>query len=119
MLIKEIFGIALIITSIFDAIKYSIQANKINKVKSAKAMSRKFINFALLNDLIKLGYGFVIWDMYIIWSSVLALFCMIHLWWMIYLWYPYRMRGCNNFKRPNIVLYFINSLLPNSIRKKL
>lgn len=116
---KNIIGILLIITGVFDALKYTIQANKISRVKSAKNMSRKFINFALMNDIVRLSYGMVIYDLYIILSSILALLCMIHLWWEIYLYYPYRMRGCINFKKPNILLYFINSILPNRIRKKL
>ena len=119
MLIRDIIGFLLIITSIFDAIKYSVQACKINRIKTAKAMSRRFINWALMNDLVKLVYGFIIFDSYIILSSVLALICMIHLWTVIYAYYPYRMRGCVNFKRPNVIAYLINSLLPNRLRKRL
>jgi len=117
--IKDFFGGLLIITSIFDAFKYSLQARKIQKEKTARSISRKFINFALINDFIKLGYGIIIHDWFIICSSILALICMIDLWWQIYWWYPYRMRGCSNFKRPNIFLYTINSILPNRIRKRL
>lgn len=117
--LKDIFGGLLILTSIFDAIKYSIQARKIQREKTAKSMSRKFINFALMNDFVKLGYGIVIQDLFIIFSSILALICMIDLWYQIYRWYPYRMRGCSNFKRPNVILYVINSLVPNKIRKRL
>lgn len=117
--IKQILGGLLIFTSIFDALKYTIQARKVVKVGSAKAMSRNFINWALMNDIIKLLYGIVIVDFYIILSSILALCCMIHLWIVVYLYYPYRMRGCPNFKRPNIMLYLINSILPNDIRKRL
>jgi uncharacterized membrane protein len=119
ILLKDIVGGLLVITSIFDALKYSIQARKIHKEKSAKSMSRRFINFALLNDFVKLGYGVVIHDLFIMFSAVLALICMIDLWWQIYWYYPYRMRGCSNFKRPNIIIYFINSILPNDIRKRL
>lgn len=117
--LKDILGGLLIITSIFDAFKYSIQARKIQKAKTAKSMSRKFINFALINDFVKLSYGIVINDLFIIFSSILALGCMMHLWWQIYWFYPYRMGGCSNFKRPNILLYLINSIVPNSIRKRL
>jgi hypothetical protein len=117
--LKDIFGGLLIVTSIFDAIKYSIQARKIQKEKTAKSMSRKFINFALINDFVKLGYGVVILDLFIISSSLLALICMLDLWWQIYWFYPYRMRGCSNFKRPNLLLYLANSILPNRIRKRL
>jgi uncharacterized protein with PQ loop repeat len=117
--LREIFGGLLIITSILDAIKYSLQARKIKKEQTAKSMSRKFINFALTNDFVKLGYGIIISDLFIVSSSVLALICMMDLWYQIYWWYPYKMRGCINFKRPNILLYLINSILPNRIRKRL
>ena len=117
--IKDILGSLLIITSIFDAVKYSIQAFKIQKVKSAKSISRKFINFAILNDVVKLCYGFAIMDLFIIVSSLLAIGCMMHLFYIIYQYYPYRMRGCINFKKPNILLYTINSILPNRLRKRL
>ena len=119
LILKDFLGGLLILTSIFDAFKYSLQARKIAKEKTAKSMSRKFINFALTNDFVKLGYGIVIGDLFIISSSILALICMIDLWWQIYWYYPYRMRGCYNFKRPNILLYIVNSILPNKLRKKL
>jgi len=117
--LKEIFGGLLIISSIFDALKYTIQANKIRKEGTARAMSRRFINWALFNDVIKLGYGIIIFDAYIVASTILALVCMSQLFWTIYVFYPYRKRTQFGFKRPNIMLYFWNSLLPNSIRKKL
>lgn len=117
--VRNFFGVLLFITSIFDAVKYTIQALKIQRLRTAKGMSRRFINYALMNDIVKLIYGGCIADWYIILSSILALVCMAHLWWDIYWFYPYRMRGCSNFRRPNILLYFINSLLPNKIRKRL
>lgn len=116
---KQIFGNLLIFTSIFDALKYVVQANKIRKQKSAKGMSRRFTNWAISNDIIKLIYGIIIIDLYIVLSSVLALVCMIYLWIETYLYYPYRYRGLVGFKRPNICLYLINSLIPNSIRRRL
>ena len=119
LVLKDFLGGLLIVTSIFDAIKYSLQARKIQREKTAKSMSRKFINFALMNDFVKLSYGITIGDLFIMFSSILALICMIDLWWQIYWWYPYRMRGCSNFKRPNIFLYTMNSILPNRLRKRL
>jgi len=119
IILKDALGGLLIVTSIFDALKYSIQARKIQKEKTAKSMSRRFINFALINDFVKFGYGIVISDWFIISSAILALICMIDLWYQIYWWYPYRMRGCSNFKRPNIFLYTWNSITPNKIRKHL
>jgi hypothetical protein len=105
--------------SIFDALKYSVQARRIQRDKSARSMSRKFINFALMNDFVKFIYGTIIGDIFIISSSILALISMIDMWYQIYWWYPYRMRGCINFKRPNVIYYIINSILPNKIRKRL
>lgn len=117
--LKDIVGGILVITGIFDAIKYTIQASKIRKEQTAKSMSRKFINFALLNDFVKLIYGLIIIDWFIIISSVLALICMFDLFFTIYWFYPYRKRGLINFKRPNIFVYIINSILPNQIRRRL
>ena len=70
--LQQIFGNALIFTSIFDALKYVVQANKIRKQKTAKGMSRRFINWAVSNDIVKLIYGIIIGDLYIILSSLLA-----------------------------------------------
>jgi hypothetical protein len=116
---KHLIGYLLIITSIFDAIKYSIQAAKIRKTKTAKSQSRKFINFAIINDIVKLAYGFAIMDWFIIISSILAIGCMFDLWYTTYIFYPYRRRGLLGFRRPSLYVYFINSLLPNKIRRRL
>jgi hypothetical protein len=118
-LLKDIVGSILVITSIFDAIKYTLQANKIRFTKNAKSQSRKFINFAIINDVVKLYYGFIIIDWFIIISSLLAIICMLDLWITTYRFYPYRMRGCYNFKRPSPGIYLINSILPNRLRKRL
>lgn len=115
----NVFGVLLIGTGILDAAKYALQGHKIQVAKSAKNFSRQFMNFALGNDLIKLAYGVIILDFYIVLTSILALVTMIYMWWQIYLWYPYKKRGLNNFKRPNVLIYIINSLLPNTLRKKL
>lgn len=115
-----ILGIILTITGIFDAIKYHWQAISIRKVGLAKGHSRKFINVAIVNDLIRLVYFiFIKPDVYLLVSSIVALICMFELYGVIYWFYPYRMRGCLNFKRPNIFIYLINSLLSNKIRKRL
>jgi len=117
--LKDILGGALIITSIFDAIKYSLQAQKIRHTQTAKSQSRKFINFAIVNDVVKLAYGGVIVDWFIIISSLLAIGCMLDLWYTTYLYYPYKCRGLMGFKRPNIIIYLINSIQPNHIRRRL
>lgn len=117
--LKTIFGILLIGTSIGDAIKYSIQALKIRRNQSSKNISRKFLNFAILNDVVKFMYGVAIFDLYIIVSSIMALICMLHMFYEQYTFYPYKMRGCFHFKRPSILIYIWNSILPNHKRKRL
>jgi len=119
IVVVNILGSILIFTSVFDALKYSIQANKINQLKSSKGFSRRFINWALTNDLIKLAYGMVNLDLYITLSSILSLVCMFHLFWAIYWWYPYKMRGLLNFKRPSLLTYIINSWQSNKTRRHL
>lgn len=117
--LKDFFGGLLIITSLFDAWKYIWQIKSIKKVGTAKGHSRKFINAAIFNDIIKLCYGLIILDIFIVTSSILALVTMGYNFYIIYKYYPYRYRNLLNWKRPNIINYFINSILPNSIRKKL
>lgn len=117
--VKIVFGILLIITGIFDAGKYSIQAWKIEKAGSAKIQSRKFVLMAIGNDLIKTAYSILILDVYIFLSSVLALVCMMHLWIVVYKYYPYLYRGLHNFKRPSLLTFTINACIPNSLRKHL
>jgi len=117
--LKEIFGGLLIITSLFDAWKYIWQAKAIQKAGTAKGHSRKFINAAILNDIVKLCYGVIILDLFIILSAFLALITMGYNYYTVYKFYPYRCRGLDGFKRPNFLYYVINSLIPNRIRKRL
>lgn len=117
--IKQVFGILLVVTGIFDAVKYSLQAIKIKEQRTAKAMSRKFVLIAIGNDVIKIAYSVLILDIYIFLSSVIALACMFHLWWNIYLYYPYKCRNLHGFKRPNLFLFTLNGMIPNSLRRHL
>jgi hypothetical protein len=119
MIWRDIFGILFIITGIFDAIKYVWTGKKIAHVKSAKGHSRKFINVAILNDIVRLAYGIVIHDVFIILTAIVAVVCMGYMFYEIYKYYPYRMRGCSNFRKPNLLLYTLNSFMPNRIRKRL
>lgn len=112
-------------TGILDAWKYIWQAQAIRKIGTAKGHSRRFINAALHSDHVKtlylIGIGIVNSkvDWYLLSSAVVALFTMSYLWYTIYLLYPYRQRGLMNFKRPNIFVYLVNSLIPNNLRKRL
>lgn len=116
---KEILGIILIVTGLFDAWKYAWQGQKIKQTKTAKGQSRKFLNAAIVNDGVRITYAIVISDIYILLSSLLAMSTMLYCYWITYLYYPFKKRGLINFKRPNVFLYIINSILPNSIRKRL
>lgn len=116
---RDIFGWIFIFTAILDALKYRWNAAKIRQFHSSKGHSRKFINAALLNDVVRLIYALIIRDWYILWSSIIALICMAELFILIYWYYPYKNRSYKNFKRPNLWIYFINSLTPNRWAKKL
>jgi hypothetical protein len=116
--LKDIIGWLFILTSFFDSIKYHWNAAKIRQLKSSKGHSRKFINAALLNDIVRLVYAIVINDAYLFFSSILAMACMVELFILIYWYYPYRNRNKKNFKRPGLLKYFWNSLVPNKFVKR-
>lgn len=119
-LIADGVGILLTITGILDAWKYRWESNAIRKAKTAHGHSRKFINAAILNDIVRIIYlSFFQWDIFLIISSLVAIVCMIEMWCAVYWYYPYRKRNQKRFKRPNLITYTINSFLPNSIRKRL
>ena len=119
-MIKELAGFGLIVWGYLDGIKYCIEANKIKRLRSSKNHSRRFIDLALGNDLYRLMYFcFIDRNIYLLITTLIALVCMLYMFWEIYLWYPYRMRGCSNFRRPNLFLYTLNSLLPNRLRRRL
>jgi cbb3-type cytochrome oxidase subunit 3 len=115
----NILGTLFLLTSIIDAIKYHWNAVKIRNVNSAKGHSRKFINAAILNDIVRMAYGFSIHDWYIVASSALAMIFMCELFFVIYWYYPYRKRNRKDFKRPGILPYLWNSILPNDKTKRL
>ena len=107
------------VTGFFDAYKYHWQCNAIRKVGLARGHSRKFINAAMLNDVIRFIYLILKPDIFLISSCVIAIVYMTELWVTIYKYYPYRYRGLYNFKRPSAFKYFINSLMPNDKRRRL
>ena len=98
LIFNDFIGISFIISSIFDCWKYIWQSSAIKRVGTAKGHSRKFLNAAMFNDMVKLCYGLVIMDIFIIASSILALVTMGYNFYTVYKFYPYRMRGCTNFK---------------------
>jgi Ca2+/H+ antiporter len=118
-LLIDIFGIFLVITGFFDAYKYHWQCNAIRKVGLARGHSRKFINAAMLNDVIRFTYLILKPDIFLLSACVIAIVYMAELWFTIYKYYPYRYRGLYHFKRPNVFTYLLNSILPNAYRRRL
>lgn len=120
LLIKSIAGVILCAWGYLDGVKYHLEAVKIREARSSKGHSRKFINLALGNDFYRLFYFFFVdRNYYVLMTSIIALFFMLEMFWQLYIYYPYKYRNLKNFKRPTLFLYIINSLIPNSIRKKL
>ncbi len=118
-MIKEITGMIFILWGILDAYKYELQASKIRKVKSAKEHSRMFLNMAIGNDVYRLIYfWFINKDWYVLITALLAIIFMLDYWLQIYRFYPYRQKKYQN-KKPDILSYLVNSLLPNHLRKHL
>lgn len=118
--IVNILGIILVITGILDAVKYHWEARKIAEVKTAKGHSRKFINAAVINDIVRVIYLIIHFDLYLLISSLVAIVFMLEMWWMIYIYYPYETYPRKKIvKRPNLFQYTINSLTPNKLRRHL
>ena len=119
-MILNLWGIGLLIARFLDAWKYLIQSNKIAKVKLSRGHSRDFGNIALGIDIFMLLYFiFNNFDVYMIISNIVMILFVGKYWFTLYWYYPYRMRGCPNFKRPNLLVYFINSIQMDKYRKRL
>jgi hypothetical protein len=124
-LLLDIVGFIMIYTGWLDAYKYHVSANTIRKVKTAHGHSRRFINYALINDIMRiiyLGVSALVFeriDWFLIICCIFAIIFMIEHWLTVYIYYPYRRRGLQGFKRPHLGIYFINSILPNRIRRRL
>ncbi len=117
----NVFRIVVLISGLWDAEKYETQRSKIVRVKSAKSQSRMFLNKAFVIDVIKLIYVMVLYphDYVLLIISGLPLITIARLFWITYLFYPYRNRGLLHFHRPSFMIYYINSWLPNRLRKRL
>ena len=115
-----LLAVVVCIFRVVDGWKYHIASLKIRRVKTAKSQSRFFIDLAAVSDIVLiLWIIFKVKDTVLLVTGIIALFFVCELFYVTYLYYPYRCRGLQGFKRPNIFLYFVNSLLPNRIRKRL
>ena len=116
----DLWGVCLLIVRFYDGYKYHIQTKKIKQLQSAKGHSRDFGNVALGIDLFMLLYFIVKnQDIYLIFSTIVIILFVTEYWITLYLYYPYKMRGCPNFKRPNVWHYFLNSIQSDKFRKRL
>jgi hypothetical protein len=115
----EILGVVLICSGLINGIRYRWSALKIKEIGIARGHSRKSMNTAIFDDTVKLLYGAIRMDLYLVGSATAALTFMIYKWCIIYLYYPYRGRGLINFKRPSVIHYLINSIIPNKYRRRL
>lgn len=105
---------------IWDAYKYKIISKKMARLKSSKEHSRTFLNGSIIYRILLWLYAWLVLDDWVItWTCVIALFTLGEAWHTMYITYPYKTRGFKNFKRPSMLKYTINSLLPNQIRKRL
>lgn len=118
-IILNILGFLLVVTGVFDGIKYHWLAVAIRKIKTAKGQSRKFVNAALAKDLVMFAYMATNPDWYIILMNFIGFVFTVELLITIYIYYPYRYRNLLNFKRPSFWKYFINSWQSNKTRKRL
>lgn len=119
-LLTEGFAWIVFVTGILDAYKYKLISNKISRLKSSKEHSRTFLNVSIIYRLLLLIYGFfVLEDWVITWGCLIALYTLSETFIAMYNHYPYKRRGLKNFRKPSLLKYTINSLLPNHIRKRL
>lgn len=112
-------GSLVAISGWFDAYKYHVSALAIRKEGLAKGHSRRFINYAIFNDVARIIHCFLLPDWWLVISSVIALIFMLEHFYTQYLFYPYKTRGLQSFKKPSLWNYFINSLISNRYRKRL
>jgi len=114
---KEILQWSVLVTGIIDAYKYKFLTAKISRLKSSREISRKFINISLLKNFILLLWAhFYLNDWAVTWACIISLYTGSEAFYYIYCYYPYKTRGFPNFKRPSLLKYTINSIIPNSIK---
>ena len=116
----DIFGWLLIYIRFVDGWTYKILADKIKKVGLANGHSRKAANLHILINLwMVLYFIFHTHDIYMAIAMAINTGFVVYYWNIIRIFYPYKFRGLTNFKKPSLIKYTINSLMPNKFRKKL
>lgn len=116
----QIFAVLVFITGLLDSHKYRDLTRKIKRYNTSRGISRTFINKAFLYKIVVLVWAiFYLKDWAISLSSLYALYTIVELFWNTYLNYPYKCKNLKGFKRPNLVKYIWNSILPNKIAGRL
>jgi len=112
-------SILLVVIGIFDSYKYKLQTRKIRQYRTARSQSRMFVNISLANSIIRTVFCIYVAQYLLAVVSLIGAFFIAELFFTIYIFYPYRKRSQFGFKKPNIIIYMINSFLPNSARRRL
>ena len=68
-------GSLVAITGWFDAYKYHVSAQAIRKAALAKGHSRRFINYAIGNDLARIIHCILLPDWWLVISSIIVICC--------------------------------------------
>lgn len=116
---KKVVQFLVLIAGVADAYKYSRLRQKIMRTKSSRDVSRMFSFIAIVCDIILVAYTLFIRDPFLIFVRSIALYTTIDLYYFIYYFYPFKMRKLDNFKRPSLWIFILNTLEPNHIRKRL
>lgn len=116
---KNILQFLIIWAGVADAYKYSRLRQKIVKNQSSKNVSRMFSLIAIKCDIIFILYVLLIKDPFLIFVRGVALYTTVDLYYHIYLYYPFKTRRLNNFKKPSLWVFLLNTLEFNNTRKRL
>lgn len=117
--LKTLLGVLVLIAGIFDAYKYRRQTQKLRRNKSSRNISRMFVFIAIICDVVIVLYTVVIKDPILITIRALSLYTMCELYYNVWKFYPYKNKKKRKFKRPNLIIFVWNTLLPNNIRRHL
>lgn len=116
----EILKYVVLITGIFDAYKYRLQAIKVCRLKSSREISRMSLMYAIFHRIPLLVYVWLILnDKILIIISCMALYLMLEAFYYVYNFYPYRNRGLKNFKKPSMWIFLKDIFSKNKYGKRL
>ena len=118
-IILIILSILVTVAGILDGYKYKYQTYKIRQYKTARSQSRMFVNIAIFNAMSRTAFCIFVGQYLLALISIFATYFIIELFWTTYVYYPFRKRSQFGFKKPNIIVYFFNSLVPNQLRRRL